>query len=40
MKKRNLIITQKEEEVHRDDSMPIRTLFCDQEEEPKAEEER
>jgi hypothetical protein len=38
MKKRSLIITQKEEEVHKEDNMSIRTLFHDQEEEEEAEE--
>jgi hypothetical protein len=38
MKKRNLIITQKGEEVHKGDTMPIETLFLEQEEEEEAEE--
>ena len=38
MKKRNLIITQKEEEAHREDNMSIRILFCEQEEEAGVEE--
>jgi hypothetical protein len=33
MKKRNLITTPKEEEVHREGSMSIRTHFHEQEEE-------
>ena len=37
MKKINLIITQKEEEVHRDNNMPIRTLFRKKEEEAEVE---
>jgi hypothetical protein len=37
MKKINLIITQQEEEVHRDNNMPIRTLFHKKEEEAKVE---
>jgi hypothetical protein len=30
MKRRNLILTQKEEEVHREDNMPIEILFLEQ----------
>jgi hypothetical protein len=40
MKKRNLIITQKGEEVHREENMPIEPLFREQEEEEEAEEVR
>jgi hypothetical protein len=40
MKKRSPIINQKEEEVHREDNMSIRTLFRKKEEEAKAEEAR
>jgi hypothetical protein len=40
MKKINLIIIQKEEEVHKEDNMLIRTLFREQEEEAEAEEEK
>jgi hypothetical protein len=35
---RNLITTQKGEEVHKEDNMPIGTLFREQEEEEEAEE--
>jgi hypothetical protein len=34
----NLIITKKGEEVHKEDNMPIGTLFREQEEEEEAEE--
>jgi hypothetical protein len=35
---KNLIITQKGEEVHKEDNIPIRTLFREQEEEEEVEE--
>jgi hypothetical protein len=40
MKKINLIIIQKEEEVHMEDNMLIRTLFHKQEEEAEVEDAR
>jgi hypothetical protein len=38
MKRRSLITTQKEEEVHKEDNMPIGILFLEQEEEEEEEE--
>jgi hypothetical protein len=38
MKRRNLITTQQGEEVHKEDNMPIGTLFLEQEENEEVED--